>query len=67
MLTEQEAIIKVCEIGKVYGYGNMIAHLGSAWALMLMNDHGLTEEAALSAARSVGYPVELHLHIVGKK
>jgi len=64
MMTEKEAIIKACEIGKVYGYGNVIAHLGSAWALMLMQDYGFKEKDALDAACGVGYPIELHQEFI---
>ena len=34
---EQEAIKKVCELGKTYGYGNLIHRLRNAWSRDLQN------------------------------
>jgi hypothetical protein len=51
---EEEAIKYVIEMGKKYGYGNMIAHLKREWAEHLI-EYGLTETAALSAANSSSY------------
>ena len=54
---EKEAIERVLDAGRAYGYGNMIAHLKRAWAKLLIAD-GLSEEAALKAADTSAYPVK---------
>jgi len=54
---EKEAIERVLDAGKTYGYGNMIAHLKRAWAKLLIID-GLSEEHALEAADTSAYPIK---------
>lgn len=46
---ERDAIAEVIEAGERYGYGNMIAHLKTAWVKHLM-DIGLSRESAILAA-----------------
>ncbi len=52
---EQKAIKAVLKAGELYGYGNMISHLQTAWAKMLMKHHGFSEVAARTAS-GPGYP-----------
>lgn len=61
---EQEAIKLVIIIGKKYGYGNMMAHLSSAWAKSLMDQYQFDEKSAIEAAHGLGYPVKMHLDLV---
>ncbi len=47
---EQKAIKTVVALGEVYGYGNLISHLSTAWAKMLISKHKMTEDQARDAA-----------------
>lgn len=47
---EAEAIKLVKELGKVYGYGNMIFHLRNAWSQMLQDTHQFPADTADRAA-----------------
>jgi hypothetical protein len=47
---EEQAIRMVIAAGECYGYGNMIAHLSTAWAKHLMKEYGLPREVAIDAA-----------------
>ena len=53
---EQSAINSVLNLGGKYGYGNMIAHLKTAWAKKLMAQ-GIPKEAALQATNVSAYPI----------
>lgn len=55
---EREAIKRVLIAGSQYGYGNMIAHLETEWARMLMQRYGMSEESARAAAGGIGYPFD---------
>lgn len=44
---EKEAVETVLKHGAQYGYGNLIAHLGRAWAEELVKDYGVSEKAAI--------------------
>ena len=55
---EREAIRKVLAAGSQYGYGNMIAHLQTEWARMLIREYGMSEESARLAAGGDGYPFD---------
>lgn len=57
---EQLAIQKAVEFGELYGFGNLIAHLKSAWAAKLMQDWGFEEKQALVCADSNAYSFALH-------
>ena len=54
---ETKAIEEVLKAGSEYGYGNMIAHLKTAWAKRLMSQ-GVSKEAALDATNVSAYPIE---------
>ena len=58
---EQEAIQQVVRAGRVHGFGNMIAHLKSAWAMHLVS-YGLDAEA--EASRTGGYPPQMHVDLM---
>jgi hypothetical protein len=55
---EAEAVEKVIEAGERYGYGNMMAHLATAWALKLRDGEGLPEKVAIECVSNRGpYPL----------
>lgn len=62
---EQIAIQEVLACGETYGYGNLIAHLHTAWARRLMRD-GLSEQAARAATAcdGAGYPFAMQDDLV---
>jgi hypothetical protein len=55
---EQRAVDATLAAGAAYGYGNMIAHLKTAWAERLMRYEGFTLTQALQAADTSAYPVD---------
>ena len=57
---EQDAVRIVCGFGASHGYGNLIAHLQTAWAKMLMEEWGFDEKTAREAAIVRGYPFKMH-------
>ena len=63
---EHRAIIEVLKHGEAFGYGNLICHLQTAWAAMLMKQYGLSEEAAREATArdGSGYPFAMHDDLV---
>lgn len=61
---EQQAIRTVVDLGKVHGFGNLIAHLRSAWALYLIEGDYLDEKTAMSGVGKDGYPVKMHLDLM---
>lgn len=63
---EQAAIASVLDAGKRHGYGNMIAHLQTAWARVMMDRYGLDEEGARIATRGPGYPFQMQTDLVDR-
>ncbi|MDY0215129.1 MAG: hypothetical protein RBS24_06440 [Bacilli bacterium] len=62
---EQKAIKKVCELGSMWGYGNLISHLQSAWILMLIKNYGVEIETARSVVvNNTPYELEVHLRLL---
>lgn len=60
MMTEGQAVEVVRDAGKKYGYGNVIAHLGKAWAQLLIAD-GMPKKEAVGfvSERRIGpYSIE---------
>lgn len=53
---EEDAIRAVLLAGQRFGYGNMIGHLGTAWAKTLMDQYGMTEDQARHASGERQYP-----------
>ena len=63
--SEQAAIKSAVYLGNQVGFGNLLSHLASAWAEMLMCVHGWDEQHALDFAGSrPGYAVAMHRDIV---
>ncbi len=56
---EQLAIQAVLDAGAAHGYGNMISHLQTRWAEMLMKQWGMDEKSARAASGGDGYPFEM--------
>lgn len=56
---ERQAIIKVIELGCEYGFGNLIAHLNTAWARNLIKKYGFPEEVARKSTHGTGYPIKM--------
>lgn len=52
---ERAAIGAVLRAGAKFGYGNLIAHLQTGWARMLMARYGMDEGAARHASGGRGY------------
>jgi hypothetical protein len=58
---EQEAIRIIVELGNQFGFGNLMAHLQSAWTEKLMSQYGFDEATAQRATQNrEGYPVKMH-------
>ena len=58
---EQQAIRTIVELGNQFGFGNLMAHLQSAWAKTLMDRDGFDETTAQEATNNrKGYPVKMH-------
>lgn len=55
---EQKAIIGVLALGHRFGFGNLVSHLQTEWARVLMEVHGLDEELARHSAGGPGYPLD---------
>ena len=53
---EKEAILKVLQLAKQYGYGNMIAHLKRIWAITLKEKYGGSYQQNLVATEVDAYP-----------
>lgn len=56
---EQDAITKAIELGKSFGFGNIIAHLQTAWARSLMEKYGMEEQGARHVTGGSGYPFKM--------
>ena len=63
---ERQAIKQVCEAGKAYGFGNMIAHLQTMWAAQLINKFNMSESSARMAAGGSGYPFKMQEDLMMK-
>lgn len=61
---EKEAIIQVLKIARQYGYGNLIAHLKRAWAVMLKEKYGGTYEKNLQATEVDAYPEAFDIEVL---
>lgn len=61
---EQDAIKAVLAIAHEWGYGNMISHLRTAMAKVVMKQIGLDEEEAFVATAMSPYPIKMHDDIV---
>ena len=61
---EQEAIRATLQAGARFGYGNLISHLQTAWAKMLIDEYGLSETTARKAALGPGYPFEMQKDLI---
>lgn len=53
---ERETVQNVIHAAKVYGFGNLIAHLKRAWALDLKKKYGGTYDHHLIATNIDAYP-----------
>lgn len=61
---ELEALQRVIRYADLFGYGNLISHLQSAWQRIVMND-GLSEETAKEAVMGrEPYPLRMHQDII---
>lgn len=64
---EQSLVKSAIYIGEQVGFGNLIAHLASAWAEMLIRVYGMSEETALEATRGRGpYPIAMHRDLIDR-
>lgn len=62
---ERQAIKQVLEAGASHGYGNMIAHLQTAWAKSLVDSYDMTEETARAATDGMrGYPFAMQEDLI---
>jgi len=53
---ELEAVREIVRLARVYGFGNLIAHLKRAWALDLKKKYGGSYEQHLPATGVDAYP-----------
>ena len=61
---EKSAVNMAVEIGGRFGYGNIVAHLLSAWANEL-SANGMDEEGAMAhVSGRLPYPIQMHLDIL---
>jgi hypothetical protein len=57
-VVEKDAILTVLKAGNMYGYGNMMAWLATAWACHLRDEWALKEATAIEAVSGRGpYPL----------
>ena len=61
---EQQAIAEAIKLGEVYGFGNLIFHLQTAWARRLVATHGMDEATARQVAGGDGYPFSMQDDLV---
>lgn len=55
---EKDSIQSALDVGKLYGYGNVIAWLATEWACNLRDVSGLPESVAIEAVSGRGpYPL----------
>lgn len=64
--SERMAIRHVIALGGAHGYGNLIAHMQTAWAKYLMDLYDMSEEAARAATArdGSGYPFEMQADLL---
>ena len=55
---ETEDLMKMINLADKYGFGNSMAFISTAWALML-KEHGFTDEQAIRASHNLSYPLPL--------
>ena len=55
---ERQAILSVIGYGEIFGYGNLIAHLNTAWARKLVKE-GMPEKYARQSTHGSGYPFKM--------
>lgn len=60
---ERQAILEVIKLGNEWEFGNLIAHLNTAWAKKLIKD-GMSEEDAMKSTHGEGYPIKMHDDLV---
>lgn len=61
---EHAAILTVLELGRQHGFGNMIAHLRTAWMRVLIDVYGFDETSAEAASNTGPYSIPLHVDIL---
>lgn len=61
---ERLAIIQLVQIGKQFGFGNVLGHLKTAWSKELMHQLGCNEKTANIQADGIAYPIRMHDDIV---
>lgn len=61
---ERRAIKAVLAAGEAFGYGNMIAHLNTAWARSLMKNWGMSEKDARASTHGSGYSFKMQDDLV---
>ena len=57
---EQQLIKQTVKAADKIGYGNLIAHLKTAWAKKLMDEHDMCEQSARMGADAAGMPFTMH-------
>ena len=62
-IAEQQAIRTVLALGEQFGYGNLIAHLNTAWARRLMRS-GVSEKVARLSTHGDGMPFKMQDDLV---
>jgi len=53
---EKQAVETVIQMGRQYGFGNLIGHLKRAWALMLIENYNQSWDNAVAATNVDAYP-----------
>jgi hypothetical protein len=61
---ERKAIQEVLAYAEAYGYGNLISHLQTAWAKVLVEKEGMDEKTARLVSGGSGYPFQMHADLV---
>lgn len=61
---ELAAIREVVRLGSIYGYGNLMSHLSSAWAQHLVDTYQMDESSAKAAAHGLALPLKMHSDII---
>lgn len=64
---EAEAVVQVIRAGEQFGFGNLISHLQTAWAMFLMQNYQIPERDArfmASGDEKGGYPLSLHQEVM---
>jgi len=66
-ISEKAALNAIKDYADIYGYGNCIALLKRAWAELLKNKGGFSEEVALQAADTSAYAKNIYDNIICKE